>query len=333
MLNSEKTQELTRIKKFLLKLFFFLAVFLVISSFLNTFYVDLILSNSLRFRMESQFQGAKKDARILGIGDSHIKYGIHTNYLEKSFITATTGENYIQTYFKLKTHLENSDLDVALLIMPIDLHSFSSYRTDRLGNLAYWEKYLNYIELGIYKHDLPRYLSFWLQGEFAYFGGVSETIEFMKLRSEDQPAAELVNGYISKVGNFEEYDRKEDLADLRVDFHLRGSDVLDPDLLAYFFRILELARDNNIQVVLVRFPVTAEYYSSAKVIPSIDRHYENLDSILALNGYSFIPIFNYHDIFWGRYDLFSDPDHLNERGAIVFTKMLKEDLEALDLIP
>ena len=94
----KRQYELIELKKFSLKVFLFLILFLVISHFLNRLYTYKVLSNSLGFRTERQFQAAKQDARILGIGDSHIKYGLHAEYLENSFIVANSAENYIQSY-------------------------------------------------------------------------------------------------------------------------------------------------------------------------------------------------------------------------------------------
>ena len=333
MSNLKRQFELSELKIFLLKIILFIILFLVISHFLNRLYTSIILSNSLGFRTERQFQAGKQDARILGIGDSHIKYGLHAGYLENSFVVANSAENYIQTYYKLNTYFEDESLDVALIIMSIDLHTFSSYGKDRFENIDFWGKYINYYRLALRNNDLPRLISFWLQGEFAYVGGFDEVSSLLKIQLEDQPETELINGYQPKNGFFGEFERKEELAALRADYHFKGNDPLDPDLLLYFFKMLELARENNVQVVLVRFPVTAEYYSAASKIPSLVGHYEKIDSLLALNGYGSIPILDYHDIFWDGQNYFSDPDHLNEQGAILITKMIKNDLEDLYLLP
>jgi hypothetical protein len=333
MLNFERQSELNRIKKFAQKSFLFLSAFLVISYFLNMLYTNVILSNSVIFRTERQFESVKQDVRILGIGDSHIKYGLHAEYLETSFVIANAAENYIQTYYKLNSYFDDGSLDLALIIMPIDLHSFSSYGKERFENLEFWKKFLNYQELAIQNRDLPRFFNLWLRGEFVFIGGIVETLELIQVNSNEKSVSELVSGYQPKDGDFGEFGKKGELAALRVDYHLRGSNALDPELLDYFFRILALARENNVQVVLVRFPVTAEYYSSAMALPSISDHYENLDLMLAQNGFGSLPILNYHDIFWGQSNLFADSDHLNEQGAILFTQIVKGDLDEFGLLP
>ncbi len=333
MLNLKRRNELNKLKKFSAKAFLFVVLFLVISHFVNSLYKDVVLSNSLGFRTERQFQAAKQDARILAIGDSHIKYSVHAEYLEDSFVVANSAENYIQTYYKLNSYFEDESQDVALIIMPIELHSFSSYGKDRFETIEFWEKYIEYYQLALRNNDLPRLFSFWSQGEFAYVGGFSEAMDLVRIQLGEQPKTKLINGYQPKNGNFGEFGKREELAALRADYHFKGSDPLDPELLDYFFKMLDLGRENNIQVVLVRFPVTPEYYSSAMKIPALEGHYEKLDSLLALNGYSTTPILDYHDVFWEGQDYFSDPDHLNEQGAIVITKMLKNDLEELNLLP
>ncbi len=44
-------------------------------------------------------------------------------------------------------------------------------------------------------------------------------------------------------------------------------------------------------------------------------------------------VLDYHDLYWDTPEYFFNSDHLNGEGAIEFTKVLKQDLDAQGFLP
>jgi len=137
----------------------------------NQLYIFVVESHSYLFRTEAQFQEYKDDTNILIVGDSHPMSAVNPLYIEGSFNLTAQGENTFETYYRLKYYLEKENLDVQLVVLPFDLHTFSSYRVDRFRTSEYWRKYIEYIELGLYKHDLMAFVGYAVRANFAYMGG------------------------------------------------------------------------------------------------------------------------------------------------------------------
>jgi hypothetical protein len=312
--------------------FIFTLVFLPLNYLCNELYYQLITSKTDIAGVDRDFREWAQDIDILVLGDSEPRTSVHPDILENSYIYAFPGESYVQTYYKLKYFLEKEELDFKLIILQIDLQSFSSFKTDRIGDHGFWKRYIDYIELGRMKGDLLTYLSYRLEGEFAYLGGIDATLEYinsypLKLKTE--------RGFLAWKSAITEHNENEirQLAKKRAIYHFAGCDYLDKDLLAYFLRILDLCHKHNIPVVLVRYPITQWYYAEAAALIPVDHLYEEVYASLDDHGYGEIPIFDYHDRYWDHPEFFVDPNHMNAIGARQFTIVLKDDLAGLNLLP
>jgi len=310
--------------------FIFALVFLPLNSLCNELYYQLIASKTEIASVDSDFREWAKETDILVLGDSRPRTSVHPDILINSYIYAFPGENYIQTYYKLKYFLEEESLDFKLIILQIDLLSFSSYKTERIGDHSFWKRYIDYIELGEIKGNLPTYLFYRLEGEFAFLGGIDATLEYLQ---SSPGAVQLKRGFHGWEGMLTERDQNKisQLTKHRVELYFTGHDYLDKDLLAYFLKTLDLCQQHNIPVVLVRYPTTKIYFEEVSALIHVNRLYEEIYS--SLEGYSEIPILDYHDLYWNQPELFWDPYHLNVTGAEQFTTVLKDDLIELELLP
>ena len=109
--------------------------------------------------------------KYLILGDSHSQRNFDTRILEGAFNFSSVGENFIQSYYKLATILESGEKQVENVIMPLDLHTFSSYRADKFRDSYYWVDYIDYVELGLAKDELSSFLLLYLKGRiFPIFG-------------------------------------------------------------------------------------------------------------------------------------------------------------------
>ncbi len=320
-------------KIFLGKAFLFLICLLFGNFLFNSSYIHMVLSNSRLYRIDAQFAEIKDSVQILVVGDSHPLHAVDTRDISNGYNLATSGENIIQTYYRLRYYLEVEPVDLKLVILPIDLHSFSSFRMDRFSQAYYWDKYIDFIELGKFKNDVIGYARLYLLGYITYIDGVSDTIEYLSKMVEIQGNRKpLVRGYAIHTENLINKNNAVEYAENRVHHQLGEGDHFSYDATEYFLRILNMLQAHDIKTVLVKYPVAREYYQEAKYYQDINAYYASLDKILENGDYRYL-LLDYHDLYWDEYAIYFDVDHLNEPGAKQFTQVLMSDLQAAGYLP
>jgi hypothetical protein len=136
----------------------------------------------------------------------------------------------------------------------------------------------------------------------------------------------MQRGYAPDYENFANWTAEEQLdqAEERIAKHLEGSQVVDPLMVTYMGRLLDLLEEHDVQVVLVWYPITELYADLADERVSVNGHFAAMQSLFA--DRSNILWLDYHDLFWGHPEYFSDSDHLNVDGAQIFTERFVQDL-------
>ena len=303
--------------------------FLLLNWAINFLYTEVVLSHSLIYRVEEQFQQNKEDVSVVFLGDSHPRNSVNPTYMEHAFNFATGGENYIQTYYKLRYYLEEERLDINTVVLSLDLHSFSGKRSDEFRDNNYWRKYLNYWEIAQVKNEDFQILTFWMDGVMAYWHGADETKNLLV-----NSHAEIIKGYVPRGQIIKSAKGKYigGMAKARARGQLSSKSLMDDAIVYYFKELLKLCGRNEIQVVFVRYPVTEEYYSVAIKIVPIKIYYDELNGVIQ----EFIDspiILDYHDKYWEQPKFFGDVDHLNMYGAEDFSPILCEDLRKFGVTP
>jgi hypothetical protein len=162
---------------------------------------------------------------------------------------------------------------------------------------------------------------------FAYAGNWRMILEWVgALRDSPRPR---FRGFEAGEGDFHAMDpeTRARVGFERARFHFGGFESVDPLMLDYLRKILELCRERGVEVRLVTFPVTQEYAAAA-----VDSF--GVDSTLAAGlevvaDYGAVPILNYLSLFHDRAGMFGDSDHLNGTGAEALSQTLSRDLDAL----
>ena len=264
---------------------------------------------------------------VLILGDSHPQYDLDPIIVGNAYNFSSSGENYIQTFYKLNKILEKKN--VGTIILPIDLQSFSSYRSNIPADF-YWTKYVDYIEVGRKKGDFFQYFVKYLQAKYIPYLGDGEEIvrQTYQLIFDKLERSDLMYGYIPQYSNFDEFKNKEELGTKQASFHFYKNNYFDDDLVFYFKKIIDLAAEKNINVILIKFPITKQYYLAAQEFIPIDSYYLNLGKIL--EGIRNIQIIDYQKIYFDNDNYFEDTDHLNYKGAVLFSQLLRKDLLNLD---
>ena len=92
----------------------------------------------------------------------------------------------------------------------------------------------------------------------------------------------------------------------------------------YLKKIQKLLNENNINFITIQYPLTTEFVDKMKNTGTFNNKlYEKIIN-------SSPKILNYQNIYFDNKDFFSDSDHLNKEGAIVFSEKLQKDLSEIN---
>lgn len=302
------------------KITVFLIIFFLLLLLLNSVYLNFALSHHLLERTDEQFQQYKKNTQIIVMGDSHTKDALNPLFIDNSFNFASQGELSVQTYYKFRTILRDKEFKPKILVLPLDLATFSSFRAGRFRDYWYWKRYIDEKEVPAFKeytHPLQRLFPILGQGEKIFMPLI---LKFIKKERE------LIKGHLSVKGDFSKAKNKSRVALDVANQHFKNARLIDKDLFLYFKKILDLAQERNIKVALIKFPLTKEYYDKAsKYIPDEEAYYGKIKKLT--NNYNNVRIFDYQKTFFDNGSLFINSDHLNYWGAEILSKKFNDDLK------
>lgn len=287
-----------------------------------------LVPNDIVVRKEKLLTEVQDKVKIISLGDSHIQNGI---YIESKdfFNLAGSGEPIPIWYFKLKRFL-NSSNNIQILLLQMDYHIFSHYRTVNIE--AATTPYAAYIDekidrtLGAYPDpNTPQYFGLRsLQPNYA-------PIVHQALRnylSDDFDIPSLAsNGTEISTKEFIRLPEAERfrIAERRVQIHLQNGEIIDHNLLTYYERIILLAKQRGITVILVRSPLSKEYLSFVPI--SVQQEIDHV--ISQLRSTHQLPLLDYRYSFTEHQEYFLDEDHLNSNGAKKLGEFISADLEQI----
>lgn len=296
---------------------------------------EFVYKTSYNFQKLNTFIEEKDNIQILFTGDSHFIGGIDTRWFNHTaFSLSFGGANYMQSYYLLKHYIDEMP-DLKLVVIPLDLHSFSSFRTDRITEPVFWNQFIDYSEL-IKSKGISvlksKYFTFTLLDETfgkEYF--IKNMKEFLKRKLQIRKPVERV--YITrKEVDWDKF--KAITVEERIQDFFQGKDLFDKDLVLYFEKILKLCREKGIMLITVQMPLSRNFLNlSDKYIQN-----EDIQSKIVKNP-------NYDSYNWKNLnyleknitsnELFKkDGDHLNKKGREMFSKLLAQDLSAaMEVIP
>lgn len=314
-----------------LKVLLFPVIFLLINHGIGQLYLNKRLADSRTGLIDSQFHGVEGKVEVLAMGDSHMATGFDPRVFKNAFNFALYGENYIFNYYKLK-YILHRDARIKVIVLPIDLHSFSCWRAVRFLHDFYWVKYVDYLELGWHKKELLKFIGKYIQGRF--FPYLGEFALVFDLPAQDErtrkvPQPRIFQGFIIKTETFDQ--NREKRARQRVRLHFQQQRCFDEVAAVYFEKILQLCARYHKPLVLVKFPVSALYYRYASQKVAVEELYEKIR--LMIQPYSNVTVLDYQKSFFEHDAVyFDDPDHLNERGARVLSERIRNELLTLNIL-
>ncbi len=263
-------------------------------------------------------------SEILIVGDSHFANGIDPEVLGNATNFSGYGESYIHNFYKLKYVIERKN-SIKTVILPIDLYSLNGKRKKNFIVNGYWGKYIDFIELG---KIIGKSIEFFIYKHFDldFFDYRGEYITIFKSIFKNSRNKKV--GYINNfkgIKNQYFHKNRDRKGEKRARRHFLGSNWLDHQLLFFLKKIIILCKEKKINLVLIKSPLTSNYYKYATMMVPEKEYYKITNNMIAEFGNP--KLIDYHDIFFGKEAWkFYDSEHLNKKGAEIFTNILKNDL-------
>lgn len=281
---------------------------------LEVFTRQVLIPNDVIYRKEKLLVEQKNQIKMVSLGDSHVERGLDMD--RKDFFNFSIANEPVPLwYFKAKWLVKNAE-NLELLLLPMDYHIFSYYRTANIEHVT--RQYKDYIdervnpELGYYpdpgsEEKFPLYS---LQTNYAPI--VYRSVFEFAIGAFDRPRLTR-NGTSTRFGTFGEDSPEKRMADTRkrVDEHLYSRFLVHPEMVGYYEKIIELAKSKGIEVVLVRYPLSKEYLS----LVTEEAEAEFSKAVEFVESRHDVKILDYRRIFDGKQEFFKDHDHLNDEGA------------------
>jgi hypothetical protein len=213
------------------------------------------------------------------------------------------GDSYIDMHRKLHFLIKNSKIQRVLV--SVDDHTLSKYR-EVMNNVDRSSVFLDW-KIGDSKEKLFKLIK---------NNYVKKYLTFFNIKGREVLKAYLNSKLRGKNNHYRKWNslslaEKIKLSNTRFNFQFNHekSELLTSSL----FEIINLSKENNIELIGVKFPLSNEYCSILG-----DTSFE-ADHFFESNK---INVIDYKKKFSKNQDFFNDQDHLNNKGSIEFIKIL-----------
>ena len=302
----------------------FAALVVAVHLSLRHFYFTQVLALEFPIQRDRAFADVVDETDIGLLGNSHVGLQLTPEDIPRSYNLAWLGEGYIVTYYRLKSLIKEHGRPFDTLVLQVDQHSFAYQQRDQ-SNSPYSALHVDYLDV-IRRTGQPRARSVeWLRHRaFPYAGHMEEIARYFLAENETvQEQLELLDEDFSSRGD------PDGEAHRLATFLFRRTTWYSEDMAQYLVAILDLCRQHEIQVVLIRFPLSGPYWRQVANFMPLDEWDTNVAELLADRRN--VTILDYHDLYFDRDDLFMDPHHLNKQGVEIFSARVGRDLRDLGL--
>ena len=308
------------------KLFLFVSIFIAFAIIFQIAYVKIIFPKGDNGYKELQLSNINYDINYLFIGDSHIQNAVNPEYFTNSYNFSANNENYIQTYFKLKAVINKLNAKPEIVVLPIDISSFSSFRTNRFKNVSRLITFSDWYDVYKQTGNTTYIFRYFIEKLFVVGGNYQKIVKYFISLAQNS-FFKYIKGYKPRNGFLTRTNNINKICNRQASIYLKNYDYFDSILIHYFKNILTICENNNIQVVLLKMPLSKEYVRVCRQYVPIEDYYSNINSIT--NEFNNIITLDYQDVYWNHNEYFRNPDHMNSTGAEIFSQLLSNDLQKL----
>lgn len=299
-------------------MFLFLACLI---NYLLSYGNKLMMNESQLLASDRIMLSLQDSVELLLIGNSH-SFNIRTDFLPKSVCIASYGEELHNTYYKLNYLLENQNVRPKTVIMSFDLGLLRPVHFDQQKYQYYWNDYENSSESFTVSEDKSSFMtSRGLSYLFPYMDAEVDAFDFLFADNETRDIAMVRDA--AKVKQFDPSLKK-----------VLNSACLDNQVTKiggfYFEKLITLCSKYDINLVLIKYPISKSCYFEKSVCFDPDGYYRLINDEFIEGKYDKVNVLDYHDAY--DFTNFRDPDHLKggeyrER----FTLKVKSDLVKLGI--
>ncbi len=307
-------------KKILVYLFVSLLILTVYGLFCECFFgIQKYFPNDSKRAWSMKQQSQQYDYAVLGSSRAEEAFDmllLDSLIQEKGINIGCNGSGYVDNYLVLNKFLQNKNT-IKTLFLQVDIYSLDPEHN--FSNSFHVYNFLPFWHDTIFKSAISHYLSSSDQMVFNYAPWMRFYV-YNKYFSPIEVIRRLKQNSYPEKKRFDKPTWYFSTPELKTDssiFFKKGLPreiKIQPFDVEYLKRILELAKANNIQVVLFTSP---DFILQEKVFSNYFSTKNSLDSLLV--PYSFIR-FEADDSLRNNIALFKDPAHLNGYGKFLHTK-------------
>ncbi|CAG5084315.1 hypothetical protein [Parvicella tangerina] len=286
----------------------------VINQLLSFWYVSIMKHSSL-FKVDEKYQQLEESTHFntFVMGHSHT-FALQEDMFENMFSFASTAETIDYTYYKFLHALEEKKLKIDTLILPLGIDYLKETKMDNAVYPFYWNRYLEFNSYLSYSNEKWSFFKNSVIGYIApYVNGSNDIFDYYFSAGNE--------GLIRESNSV--------IPDSLVDFQIPKGTLDSQYLFHYHFleKIAITCADRNIELILITFPVTKQYFgkTASKIDPN--EYFTSLKERFSKKNLAF----NHLD-FSRHYssDCFRDPHHLEENQIrIEFTDLVLKQIRKL----
>ena len=325
-------------RQFLSRLAWFVAGLVVLFVACSAHYAALSRNDNLARQLELFGAGRPE---VLILGDSHAAMNVDMGALGPHYATlAYPGENWREIFLKMRYALETKPT-VKLVVIPLDMHMFSSYRGQDMdmthsmrftraprdleqvygGGRMFLVRYVK----SLVAYYLPLCLGpNWSNYRVLVLDHLGGAIwgKGPQKRIEIDDHGSIFYSDMRSFMDLPEPSRREAARERAVE-QLKPPATCEP-LVHAFDEFLRYCAEHKVAVVGVRYPLTPEFRAAAA-----GYDLTAVEAVYRARASRFVTKLDYSRSMEATPKLFRDEDHLTREGARAFTQMLSRDLEPI----
>ncbi len=314
----------------------FLLILVVLLFLLNLLYIGVVQHHNIPYRKELMYKEdlkhfPNKEIGFAFFGSSHTTFATNPRYINDSYNFGINHGTYTEAYYKLRKLVEKDHLHIKNIVLEVDLHTLSGQ-----FNEPQWI----FFSLEVADEVVPlrkiselREQSRWSIVVERYFPVLGNGISLVESMVGKPKLTTLYFGWEKHTKDFSQEENKNKTFYGEYGYYFSNDQPrIDEESFLYFLKLLTYAKENNINVIFLKYPITKEYDEMimASKVTKEDYYtaiFSHADTIL---GEKYV-VLDYYDLFFDHPEYFNDDDHLNSVGAEAFSKKVNADLEKFEL--
>ena len=286
----------------------FLTGALVLNAALTTWWKATVIPAHKASVLDREYLSSDEPLALLVAGGSHARNALQDDWIEQTLNVSVAGQTWAKTSVRLPWLIQQGNRRVQRVMLTLDHATFSSWKTESWQPEGVWGQYVDFAQLGVERGEPLPYLGREAKARLAPYAGELETLgqlllgrrQFRKTRGDA-----IVPPSMRRWG-------REAAA-----LHFDGHQVPDPVQLDAFERTMAWLTEQNIDVTLVAYPVSRPYLRAieARQVPAP----WDLPRIRSWIDHPHVEFWNESETLADRIEMFYDGDHINARGAALFT--------------